>query len=178
MFFCLQGIGVDAQVDTELPQSLADIVGKTYTFQLKLNDFNFSSKHQTFTISRIFPQRVLAPMPAFVVTVSSSYVAKYVTYLLRPITNICVCCIIHRKVQLFPPMLRLEICHREQFPTLESLLLEQISQLHLMLQLLNVHHRPKTRMMSTKLPRKRHMWNETITPQLEQPQLLLILIMF
>ncbi|WZZ27763.1 hypothetical protein YC2023_011164 [Brassica napus] len=60
------GIEVDAQVDTELPQSLADIVGKTYTFQLKWNDFNFSSKHQTFTISRIFPQRVLAPMPAFV----------------------------------------------------------------------------------------------------------------
>ncbi|CAN6917435.1 unnamed protein product [Brassica oleracea] len=139
------GIEVDAQVDTELPQSLADIVGKTYTFQLKWNDFNFSSKHQTFTISRIFPQRVLAPK---------------------------------LKVQLFPPMLRLEICHREQFPTLESLLLEQISQLHLMLQLVNVHHRPKTRMMSTKLPRKRHMWNETITPQLEQPQLLLILIMF
>ncbi|WZZ58096.1 probable replication factor A 73 kDa subunit [Brassica napus] len=61
------GIGVDAQVDTELPRSLADIVGKTYTFQLKLNDFNFSSKHQTFTISRIFPERVFAPMPAFVV---------------------------------------------------------------------------------------------------------------
>ncbi|KAL0656489.1 hypothetical protein Bca4012_077073 [Brassica carinata] len=61
------GIGVDAQVDTELPQSLADIVGKTYTFQLKLKDFNFSSKHQTFTISRIFPERLLAPMPAFVV---------------------------------------------------------------------------------------------------------------
>ncbi|KAL0813811.1 hypothetical protein Bca101_070254 [Brassica carinata] len=54
-------------VDTELPRSLADIVGKTYTFQLKLNDFNFSSKHQTFTISRIFPERVFAPMPAFVV---------------------------------------------------------------------------------------------------------------
>ncbi|WZZ72191.1 hypothetical protein YC2023_083561 [Brassica napus] len=63
------GIGVDAQVDTELPQSLADIVGKTYTFQLKLKDFNFSSKHQTFTISRIFPERLLAPMPAFVVAV-------------------------------------------------------------------------------------------------------------
>ncbi|KAL0646565.1 hypothetical protein Bca4012_044856 [Brassica carinata] len=39
------GIGVDAQVDTELPRSLADI---------------------TFTISRIFPERVLVPMPAFV----------------------------------------------------------------------------------------------------------------
>ncbi|XP_013638250.1 PREDICTED: uncharacterized protein LOC106343550 [Brassica oleracea var. oleracea] len=54
-------------VDTELPRSLADIVGKTYTFQLKLNDFNFSSKHQTFTISLIFPERVFAPMSAFVV---------------------------------------------------------------------------------------------------------------
>ncbi|CAN6851887.1 unnamed protein product [Brassica oleracea] len=65
------GIGVDAQVDTELPRSLAEIVGKTYTFQLKLNDFNFTSKHQTFTISRIFPrifpERELAPMPAFVI---------------------------------------------------------------------------------------------------------------
>ena len=69
MFLGVQGIGVDAQVDTELPRSLADIVGKTYTFQLKLDDFNFSSKHQTFTISRIFPERLLAPMPAFVVAV-------------------------------------------------------------------------------------------------------------
>ncbi|KAG2333195.1 hypothetical protein Bca52824_004375, partial [Brassica carinata] len=59
------GIGVDARVDTDLPRCLADIVGKTYTLQLKLNDFNFSSKHQTFTISRIVPQRALAPMPAF-----------------------------------------------------------------------------------------------------------------
>ncbi|CAF1722600.1 unnamed protein product [Brassica napus] len=31
----LQGIGVNAQVDTELPRSLAKIVGNTYTFQLK-----------------------------------------------------------------------------------------------------------------------------------------------
>ncbi|KAG5377799.1 hypothetical protein IGI04_025641 [Brassica rapa subsp. trilocularis] len=29
------GSGVDAKVDTDLPQSLADIVGNTYTFQLK-----------------------------------------------------------------------------------------------------------------------------------------------
>lgn len=40
-----QGIGVDA----ELPLSLAEIVGNTYTFQLRLKDFNFTSKYQTFT---------------------------------------------------------------------------------------------------------------------------------
>lgn len=64
-----QGIGVDAQVDTELPRSLGEIVGNTYTFQIRLKDFNFTSKHQTFTISRILPARELAPMPAFVVNV-------------------------------------------------------------------------------------------------------------
>ncbi|CAN6828637.1 unnamed protein product, partial [Brassica oleracea] len=54
-------------VDTKLPRSLAEIVGNTYTFQLKLKDFNFTSKHQTFTISGVFPSRELAPVPAFVV---------------------------------------------------------------------------------------------------------------
>ncbi|KAF8096421.1 hypothetical protein N665_0309s0047 [Sinapis alba] len=62
------GIGVSASVDTEIPQSIADIVGRTYTFQLKLTDFNFTSKHQTFTVSRIFPERALAPMPSFAIT--------------------------------------------------------------------------------------------------------------
>ena len=71
MFLGIPGIGADARVDTELPQALAELVGKTYTFQLKLNDFNFTSKHQTFTISRIFPERALAPLPAFVVQVCS-----------------------------------------------------------------------------------------------------------
>ncbi|WZZ08329.1 hypothetical protein YC2023_094250 [Brassica napus] len=60
------GICVDARVDTEFPQALAELVWKTYTFQLKLNDFNFTSKHQTVTISHIFPERALAPLPDFV----------------------------------------------------------------------------------------------------------------
>ncbi|KAF2545014.1 hypothetical protein F2Q70_00022175 [Brassica cretica] len=34
--------------------------------QLKVTDFNFTSNHKTITISRIFPQRKLAPMPAYV----------------------------------------------------------------------------------------------------------------
>ncbi|WZZ09137.1 hypothetical protein YC2023_095058 [Brassica napus] len=59
------GIGINAQVDVVLPRPLADLVGRTYTFQLKLKDFNFTPNHQTFTISRIFPQRELAPNPMF-----------------------------------------------------------------------------------------------------------------
>lgn len=61
------GIGVDAQIDTDLPRFLAEIFGNTYTFQLKLKDFNFTSKHQTFTVSCVFPSQELAPSPAFVV---------------------------------------------------------------------------------------------------------------
>ncbi|CAF1882958.1 unnamed protein product [Brassica oleracea] len=59
------GIGANAQVDIELSRSLADLVGSTYTFQFKLKDFNFTPNHQTFTISRIFPARVLAQVPTF-----------------------------------------------------------------------------------------------------------------
>ncbi|CAH8285169.1 unnamed protein product [Eruca vesicaria subsp. sativa] len=59
------GIGAHAAVDTDLPRSLAAVVDRTYTFQLKLTDFNFSPNHQTFTISRIFPARQLAPNPTF-----------------------------------------------------------------------------------------------------------------
>ncbi|CAN7082271.1 unnamed protein product [Brassica oleracea var. botrytis] len=56
-------------VDTDLPRSLADIVGSTYTFQLRLKGFNFTANHQTFTSSLIFPARELAPMPTFHVSV-------------------------------------------------------------------------------------------------------------
>ncbi|WZZ20911.1 hypothetical protein YC2023_122298 [Brassica napus] len=37
-----------------LLQCLKDMVGCTFTFQLKLSPFKFSPKHQSFTISRIF----------------------------------------------------------------------------------------------------------------------------
>ncbi|KAG5413475.1 hypothetical protein IGI04_001042 [Brassica rapa subsp. trilocularis] len=48
-----------------LPRSLADIAGNTYTFQLKLKDFNITPNHQTFTISRIFHARDLAAILTF-----------------------------------------------------------------------------------------------------------------
>lgn len=83
----MQGIGVHAQVDTELHRSLAEIVGKTYTFH-KLNDFNFALKHQTFTISRIFPERELAPMPAFVIPLVPFLNVNFLHLLLLPIYNL------------------------------------------------------------------------------------------
>ncbi|KAL0671083.1 hypothetical protein Bca4012_033787 [Brassica carinata] len=61
----LQEVGVNAQVYTDMPRSLADSVGNTYIFQLRMKDSNFTANHQTFTISRIVPARELAPMPTF-----------------------------------------------------------------------------------------------------------------
>ncbi|CAF2270706.1 unnamed protein product [Brassica rapa] len=49
----ITGVGANARVDAEMTQFVAGIVGKIFTFQLKLGEFNFTSKHQTFTISRI-----------------------------------------------------------------------------------------------------------------------------
>lgn len=69
----LQGVGVNAHVDNELPEFIADIVGKTFIFQLKLVEFNFTPKHQTFTISRIISERQDAPLPEFVINIGTSY---------------------------------------------------------------------------------------------------------
>lgn len=59
----MQGADVNAHVDNELPQFVSDIVGKTYTFQLKLDEFNFTYKHQTFTIFLIISEEQRAPLP-------------------------------------------------------------------------------------------------------------------
>ncbi|KAF2573934.1 hypothetical protein F2Q70_00004948 [Brassica cretica] len=40
-----------------------DIVGKTYTFQLSVIIFNYTAKHQTFTVSRIFDERQRLRVP-------------------------------------------------------------------------------------------------------------------
>lgn len=44
------------------------MVGKSFTFQLKLKDFNFTAHHQTFTISRVFAAPEIAPIPNFAVS--------------------------------------------------------------------------------------------------------------
>ncbi|KAH0908103.1 LOW QUALITY PROTEIN: hypothetical protein HID58_031424, partial [Brassica napus] len=60
------GAGVNARVDSDFPPFLNEVVGKTFTFQLKLGQFNFTSKHQSFTVSRIISEHERAPLPAFV----------------------------------------------------------------------------------------------------------------
>lgn len=61
--------GLSAQVDNELPQFIVDIVGKSYTFQLKLGEFCFTAKHQTFTISGIITECQRGLLPDFVADV-------------------------------------------------------------------------------------------------------------
>ncbi|CAN6817756.1 unnamed protein product, partial [Brassica oleracea] len=50
---------------SELPLShcLEDIVGSILTFELKLSPFNFSTKYQSFTISRFFKSHQRPPLP-------------------------------------------------------------------------------------------------------------------
>ncbi|CAN7027257.1 unnamed protein product [Brassica oleracea var. botrytis] len=62
------GAGVDARVDNDFPPFLNEVVGKTFTFQLKLGEFNFTSKHQSFTVSRIISEHERAPLPATIFT--------------------------------------------------------------------------------------------------------------
>ena len=47
----MHGAGVGDPLDAEVPRFIQEIVGKTYTFQLKQTEFNFSSIHQTFTLA-------------------------------------------------------------------------------------------------------------------------------
>lgn len=39
--------------DTRLPPFIADMEGKTYTFQVRVTAFNFTEHHKTFTVTRV-----------------------------------------------------------------------------------------------------------------------------
>lgn len=51
--FCQQAEEGVSPEDTRLPLFLADMEGKTYTFQVRVIAFNFTEHHKTFTITRI-----------------------------------------------------------------------------------------------------------------------------
>ncbi|KAF2533076.1 hypothetical protein F2Q70_00029795 [Brassica cretica] len=48
----MAGEGVNVE-ETQPPPFIADIVGKTYRFQVRVDMNNFTANHQTFTISRM-----------------------------------------------------------------------------------------------------------------------------
>ncbi|CAH2064688.1 unnamed protein product, partial [Thlaspi arvense] len=52
--------------NSALPQQILDIVGKKFTFHIKLTSFNFTTHHRSFTVSRIFDKLQDAPKPTFV----------------------------------------------------------------------------------------------------------------
>ncbi|KAG5380360.1 hypothetical protein IGI04_028202 [Brassica rapa subsp. trilocularis] len=51
---------------------LTEIENRTFTFQLKLTEFNITSKHQSLTISRIFEKHQRPPLPSFAEQIRSS----------------------------------------------------------------------------------------------------------
>ncbi|CAN7042167.1 unnamed protein product [Brassica rapa subsp. trilocularis] len=48
------------------PPFVSDMVGKIYTFQVRVSSFNFTENHQTFTVSRFLNECDREPQPAFV----------------------------------------------------------------------------------------------------------------
>lgn len=63
------GEGVNPE-DSELPPFIADMEGKSYTFQVGVTSYNFTPNHQTFTVSRIINVIDRVPAPDFVDNVS------------------------------------------------------------------------------------------------------------
>ncbi|KAH0896767.1 LOW QUALITY PROTEIN: hypothetical protein HID58_046335, partial [Brassica napus] len=51
------GTSMEDAHNIAFPQCLRDILGRALTFQQKLSRFNFSSKHQSFTLTRASPSR-------------------------------------------------------------------------------------------------------------------------
>ncbi|XP_013633254.1 PREDICTED: uncharacterized protein LOC106338940 [Brassica oleracea var. oleracea] len=52
--------------DSIMPPFIADMDGKTYTFQVRVTAYNFTVNHQSFTVSRIINEIERVPAPEFV----------------------------------------------------------------------------------------------------------------
>ncbi|CAF2041103.1 BnaA09g16100D [Brassica napus] len=52
--------------DSMMPLFVADMEGKTYTFQVRVTSYNFTVNHKSFTVSRIISEIDSVPAPGFV----------------------------------------------------------------------------------------------------------------
>lgn len=139
MLLWLQGVGVDAQVDTDLPVSLAGVVGKTYTFL---------SEH-------LRPYQPLIYMYVFWRWIwDFNFVPFIVIYS-------CLRGVFHRTVEKSQRRFILEMCLKKLMARLVTLALVQISHQRPLLQVISVHSRPKPILMLMKMQGRRLMWDET-----------------
>ncbi|CAH8383692.1 unnamed protein product [Eruca vesicaria subsp. sativa] len=60
--------------ESDFPQFVKNMVGKSFTFQVKVGPYNFTSNHQNFTITRILREGECEPRPDFSDNVSENYV--------------------------------------------------------------------------------------------------------
>ncbi|CAH8363557.1 unnamed protein product [Eruca vesicaria subsp. sativa] len=58
--------GGDIPEETDFPQFVKEMVGKSFTFQVKVGPYNFTSNHQSFIITRILREGEREPRPDFV----------------------------------------------------------------------------------------------------------------
>ena len=59
--------------DFVMPPFVAEMEGKTYTFQVRVTSYNFTVNHQTFTVSRIINEVERAPAHDFVDDASTMF---------------------------------------------------------------------------------------------------------
>ncbi|RID61359.1 hypothetical protein BRARA_E00515 [Brassica rapa] len=50
-----------------MPPFITDMEGKKFTFQVRVNTYNFTAHHQTFTITHILTEHERVPVPDYVV---------------------------------------------------------------------------------------------------------------
>ena len=55
--------------DITMPPFITDMEGKTFTFHVRVNTYNFTAHHQTFTITHILTEHERVPVPDYVVDV-------------------------------------------------------------------------------------------------------------
>ncbi|KAG5389473.1 hypothetical protein IGI04_031014 [Brassica rapa subsp. trilocularis] len=53
--------------DVTMPPFITDMEGKKFTFQVRVNTYNFTAHHQTFTITHILTEHERVPVPDYVV---------------------------------------------------------------------------------------------------------------
>lgn len=94
-----QGTSMEDAHNIAFPQCLRDILGRALTFQQKLSRFNFSSKHQSFTLTRASPSRFCR----------AGNLSVYLRLSTPSIIVLCIPILLHMEVMKTPAMMFQEL---------------------------------------------------------------------